>query len=195
MSIPDWIFLSVSTDQGNQVCVHYYSPDSQRLASRLPHLFVLLVLVLLFCCSIVLLKLRHNSKCQLKKKGQSTAIIAALILVFFICWTPYSITFIVKTFQSMDSNSPAMEDCEGRQWTASKITAVLGLLHCVVNPVIYLCLSEEFRSRVLTVIKFSACKMENNDVSLWDSSGVNGNASVQEEQGSLQPMNDIKQTI
>lgn len=37
--------------------------------------------------------------------------------------------------------------------------------------------------------------METNDVSLWDSSGVNDNASVQEEQGSLQPMNDIKQTI
>ncbi|XP_016379632.1 C-X-C chemokine receptor type 3.3 isoform X1 [Sinocyclocheilus rhinocerous] len=196
LSIPDLIFLSAITDQGKQECIHHYPPDSWRLASRLPHLFVLLVLVLLFCFSIILLKLRHSSKCQQKKKGQSTAIIAALVLVFFICWTPYSITFIVNTFQSMDSVSSAVEeDCEGRQWTASKITAVFGLLHCVVNPVIYFCLSKEFRRRVLTVIKFSACKMESNDVSLWDSSGVNGNASVQEEQGSLQPMNDIKQTI
>ncbi|XP_016357179.1 C-X-C chemokine receptor type 3-like isoform X2 [Sinocyclocheilus anshuiensis] len=196
LSIPDLIFLSAITDQGKQECIHHYPPDSWRLASRLPHLFVLLVLVLLFCFSIILLKLRHSSKCQQKKKGQSTAIIAALVLVFFICWTPYSITFIVNTFQSMDSISSAVEeDCEGRQWTASKITAVFGLLHCVVNPVVYFCLSKEFRSRVLTVIKFSACKMESNDVSLWDSSGVNGNASVQEEQGSLQPMNDIKQKI
>uniref|UniRef100_A0A8C1IWQ9 Chemokine (C-X-C motif) receptor 3, tandem duplicate 3 n=1 Tax=Cyprinus carpio TaxID=7962 RepID=A0A8C1IWQ9_CYPCA len=196
LSIPDLIFLSGSTDQGKQECIYHYPPDSWRLASRLPHLSVSLVLVLLFCFSIVLLKLQHSSKCQQKKKGQSTAIIAALVLVFFICWTPYSITFIVNTFQSKDSVSSAVEeDCEGRQWTASKITAVFGLLHCVVNPVIYFCLSKEFRHRVLTVIKFSACKMESNDVSLWDSSGVNGNASVQEEQGSLQPMNEITQTI
>ncbi|XP_026140321.1 C-X-C chemokine receptor type 3.3 [Carassius auratus] len=196
LCIPDLIFLSGSTDQSNQECMHHYRPDSWRLASRLPHLVVSVVLVLLFCFSIILLKLRHSSKCQQKKKGQSIAIIAVLILVFFLCWTPYSITFIVNTFQSKDGDSSAVEgDCEGRQWTASKIKAVFGLLHCVVNPVIYFCLSQEFRARVLNVIKFNACEMESNDVSLWDSSEVNGNASVQEKQGSLQHMNDIKQII
>ncbi|XP_016145278.1 C-X-C chemokine receptor type 3-like isoform X2 [Sinocyclocheilus grahami] len=198
LSIPNWIFLSPisGTNEGKRECIHSYTPDSWHLASRFPHLFVLPVLALLCCGSFVLLKLRHNSKCQQKKKGQRTAIIAVLVLVFFICWTPYNITFIVNTVQTSESISSAVaEECEGRQWAASKITAVFGLLHCVVNPVIYLCLSKEFRHRVLTMTKFSACKTESNDVSLWDSSVVIRNASVQEEQGSLQPMNDINSTI
>ncbi|XP_073703693.1 C-X-C chemokine receptor type 3.3 [Garra rufa] len=201
LSIPDLIFLSAisgSTGQGKMECIHFYPPDSWRLASRFPHLlsFVLLVLVLLGCCSFILLNIRHNPKCEQKKKGQKTAIIGALVLVFFICWTPYNITFIVNTFQPMNSISSAVgEECEERQWTASKITAVFGLLHCAVNPVIYLCLSKEFRRHALTMLKFSARKTERDDVSLWDSSDVNGNGSVQEEQGSLQPMNDIKPTV
>ncbi|XP_043117001.1 C-X-C chemokine receptor type 3.3 isoform X2 [Puntigrus tetrazona] len=194
LSVPDWIFLSVSSDHGKQECMHRYPPESWRLASRLPYLFVSLGLVLLFFCSMVLLNSRHNSKCREKKKGQSTAIVASLVLVFFVCWTPYSISFMVNTFRPTDSVSAAVaEDCVVRQWTSSKITAVFGLLHCVVNPVIYLCLSKEFQRRVLTLMRFSACNMENKDVSLWDSSGVKG--AVQEEQGSLQPMNEIKQTI
>ncbi|XP_077065947.1 C-X-C chemokine receptor type 3.3 isoform X2 [Siphateles boraxobius] len=191
LSIPDWIFLRPLKGE----CIHFYTPDSWRLASRFPHLVSFVVLVLLFCCFFVLLKLWHDSKCQ-KKKGRSTAVIAALVLAFFVCWTPYNITFIVNTAQPMESVSSAgADECKGRQWTASKITAIFGLLHCIVNPVIYLCLSKEFRRRALTIIKFSACKTDSNEVSLWDSSGVNSNASVQEEQGSLQPMNDIKPSI
>lgn len=194
LSIPDWIYLRpVRTVHGTAECIHYYPPDSCRLASRFPHLvsFGLPALVLLFCCSSVLVKLRHDSKCQ-QKKGRSIAVIAALALAFLICWTPYNVTFIVNTAQPVDSVSSAVADeCDGRQWTASKITAIFGLLHCVVNPVIYLCLSKEFRRRAWTMVKFSACETESNDVSLWDSSGVNRNVSVQEEQGSLQPMNNI----
>ncbi|XP_067305037.1 C-X-C chemokine receptor type 3.3 isoform X1 [Pseudorasbora parva] len=198
LSIPDWIFLrSISgrTGQGKGECIHFYPPDSWRLASRFPHLVSFVLLLLLGCFSIML-KLWHDSKCQQKKKGRSTSIIAALVLAFFVCWTPYNITFMVNTAQPVDSVSSAgTDECEGRQWTASKITAIFGLLHCIVNPVIYLSLSKEFRRRALTMIKFRACKTDSNDVSLWDSSGVNGNASVQEEQGSLQPMNDINPTI
>ncbi|XP_059363635.1 C-X-C chemokine receptor type 3-like [Carassius carassius] len=198
LSIPNWIFLGPirATNEGKKECIHFYRPGSHRFASRFPHLFVLPILVLLCCCSFILLKLRHNSKCQQKKKGQRAAIISVLVLVFFICWTPYNITFNVNTFQTAESISSAVaEECEGRQWTASKITAVFGLLHCVVNPVIYLCLSKEFRHRVLKMTKFSACKTESDDVSLWDSSVVNRNTSVQEEQGSLQPMNDMNSTL
>lgn len=192
LSVPDWIFLMHLKGKGE--CVHFYTPNSWRLASRFPHLVSFFLLVLLVCCFFVLLKLRQGSKCQ--KKGRSTAVIAALVLAFFVCWTPYNITFIVSTVQPVKSiSSGGADECEGRQWTASKITAIFGLLHCIVNPVIYLCLSREFRRRALTMIKFSACKTDSNEVSLWESSGVNGNASVQEEQGSLQPMNDIKPTI
>lgn len=195
LSIPDWIYLRpIRASQDTAEC--YYPPDACRLASRFPHIvsFVLPALVLLFCCSSILLKLRHNSKCQQKKKGRSTAVIAALVLAFFICWTPYNITFIVNTAQPVDSISSAgADDCVGRQWTASKITAIFGLLHCIVNPVIYLCLSKEFRQRTLTMIKFSTCETDSNEVSLWDSTEVNRNTSVQEQQGSLQPMNDINQ--
>ncbi|KAG1947800.1 C-X-C chemokine receptor type [Pimephales promelas] len=191
LSIPDWIFLK----HVRGTCIHFYTPDSWRLASRFPHIVSFVLLVLLFCCFFVLLKLRHNSKCQ-KKKGRSTAVTAVLVLAFFVCWTPYNITFIVNTAQPMISApSAGADECEGSQWTAIKITAIFGLLHCIVNPVIYLCFSKEFRRRALTLIKFSACKTDRNEVSLWDSSGVNGNASVQEVQGSLQPMNDIQPTI
>lgn len=186
LSIPDWICNS--TDQVKDERIYFYPYDSCHLSSRFPHYvsFVVGTLVLLFCCSSILLKLQRDSMCQQKKMGRKTVIIAVLVLVFLICWTPYSITLIVNTARPVHINSlTVVSECEWRQWTASKITAIFGLLHCAINPVIYFCFSKEFRRRALAVIKFNACESNNNDGSLWDSSGVNVNVTVQEEQGPL----------
>lgn len=70
----------------------------------------------------------------------------------------------------------------------------MGLLHCVIKPVIYFGLSKEFRRRAVTMVKFRGCETDSSDVSLWDCGEVDGSVQ-QEEQSSLRPMsNDIKQT-
>ncbi|TRY95587.1 hypothetical protein DNTS_018369 [Danionella cerebrum] len=190
LSTPDWIFLSSKEEQ----CDYSYPPDSWRLASRLPHhvCFLLATLVLLFCCSSILMKLWGSSKCKERKIGQRPTIIAALVVFFFIFWTPYSITFIVNTAQV---NRASVSECERSPWTASKITAFFGLFHCVVNPVIYLCLSKTFRQQVLTMLKFRDTEKNRKEFSLWDSCGEIGNASLHEEQGPLQALSDISPTV
>ncbi|XP_051575002.1 C-X-C chemokine receptor type 3.3 [Myxocyprinus asiaticus] len=203
LSIPDWLYLKVisdETDHAKMECNHSYTFDSCRLASRLLHLvvgFTLPALVLLFCCSCILLKLRHTSSGLQKKKDRRTHVLVALVVAFFISWMPYNIVLIKDTAQPVNNVSiTGAERCEGRQWTASNATAILGLLHCVVSPVIYLFLSKEFRRRALAMVKFSGCETDSSDFSLWDSAGLNDSTYVQqEEQGSLQPMNDIIQTI
>ncbi|XP_052000076.1 C-X-C chemokine receptor type 3-like [Xyrauchen texanus] len=202
LSIPDWINLkaiSDQTDHGKWECNYSYSSDSWRLASRLLHLvvgFTLPALVILFCCSCILLNLRQACNGIQKKKDKRTHVLVALVLAFFISWTPYTIALIVDTAQPVDNvSTTGAERCDGRRWTASKATDILGLLHCVVNPVIYLCLSKEFKRRTLALVKFSGCDTDSNDVSLWDTVGVNDSTNVQEkEQGSLQLMNGITQT-
>ncbi|XP_005173552.2 C-X-C chemokine receptor type 3.3 isoform X1 [Danio rerio] len=202
LSIPEWIFLksiSDSTDQVKDECIYFYPDDSWHRSSRFPHhvIFGVGTLVLLFCCTSIMLKLQRESMCQQKKIGRKTAIIAVLVLVFLICWTPYSIAFIVNTGARPVHIDPLTgeSECEWRQWTASKITAIFGLLHCTINPVIYFCFSKEFRRRSQAVIKFNACESNNNDGSLWDSTADNVNTTVQEEQGPLQQVNELKPKV
>ncbi|XP_052003401.1 C-X-C chemokine receptor type 3-like isoform X2 [Xyrauchen texanus] len=202
LSIPDWLYLKVisdETDHAKMECNHSYCFDSYHLASRLLQLvvgFTLPALVLLFCCSCILLKLCHTSS-GLQKKDRRTHVLVALVVAFFISWMPYNIVLIKDTAQTLTNVSiTGAERCEGRRWTASNATTVLGLLHCVVSPVIYLFLSKEFRRRTLAIIKFTGCETDSNDFSLWDSAELNDSTYVQrEEQVSLQPMNDIKQTM
>uniref|UniRef100_A0A8K9VCF6 G-protein coupled receptors family 1 profile domain-containing protein n=1 Tax=Oncorhynchus mykiss TaxID=8022 RepID=A0A8K9VCF6_ONCMY len=102
LSIPDWHFLeSVRDTRRDKVeCVHNYSSLSQswfdwRLASRLLYHtvgFLLPSAVLLFCYSCCL-----QCGSQGLQKQRAVRVILVLVLVFFLCWTPYNITLMVDT--------------------------------------------------------------------------------------------------
>ncbi|KAL7886535.1 hypothetical protein AOLI_G00042560 [Acnodon oligacanthus] len=199
LSIPDWIYLIANSNAslgGKTECVHSYR-DRRRLALRLLYHvvgFLLPAMVLFYCYSCILLWLQKG--CQGLQKLRATRIILALVVVFFICWMPYNITLFVDTIQSAPIDSTEQfEGCKHSKWTAVNIAAVLGFLHCCLNPFVYFSLSRKFRRWVLTVLRCDGWSLDNRNDSLWELEQVDERASAStEEKGSLNQMKALGQT-
>lgn len=169
LSIPDWIFLEdVEDDRRNtRECIrNYFKFSSQieiigdwRLASRLIyHIagFLLPSVVLIFCYTCILRRLRCGTHGLQKQKA--FRVILAVVLVFFLCWTPYHITLMVDTLQSGNSS----ETCGVRSYLekAKTITSSVGYLHCSLNPILYAFVGVKFRRQLLNILRSLGCKLK-----------------------------------
>ncbi|XP_063734426.1 C-X-C chemokine receptor type 3.1 isoform X2 [Eleginops maclovinus] len=165
LSLPDWIFYEAVMDSRRVTrteCVpNFNRHDPQRvfrweLASRLLyHIagFLLPSAVLIFCYSCILHRLRCGS--QGLQKQKAFRIIVAVVVVFFISWTPYHITLMVDTFHSEDS-------C-GVQLSLQKamlVTSTLGYLHCSLNPILYAFVGVKFRRQLVDVLRYMGCQLK-----------------------------------
>uniref|UniRef100_A0A673LBK3 C-X-C chemokine receptor type 3 n=1 Tax=Sinocyclocheilus rhinocerous TaxID=307959 RepID=A0A673LBK3_9TELE len=160
LSIPDWKFLVATEDSRRQdktQCVPDYQSGSWLLVTRLLyHIlgFILPALIMLFCYSCILLRLRRGSQCMQKKRA--IRVIIALVLAFFISWTPYNITLIVDTIQTnWTLNTSNQTSCESATAldVALTATSTLGYLHCCVNPVLYAFVGVKFRQHLLDMLR------------------------------------------
>ncbi|CAM4699500.1 unnamed protein product [Leuciscus chuanchicus] len=158
LSIPDWIFLVDFEDSRRQdkiECVPFYPSDDWRLYSRLLyHIlgFVFPAIMMLFCYSCILLRLRRGSQGMQKKRA--IRVIIALVLAFFISWTPYNITLIVDT---MKNNETISNQTSCGSTTALDValtaTSTLGYLHCCINPMLYAFVGVKFRQHLLDMLR------------------------------------------
>ncbi|KAM7383219.1 hypothetical protein PAMP_002890 [Pampus punctatissimus] len=165
LSIPDWIFLTdLEDDRRNKTeCVrNYYKFGTQvvgdwRLASRMIyHIlgFLLPSAILIFCYSCILRRLRCGN--QGFQKQRAFRVIMAVVLVFFLCWTPYNITLMVDTLQSNNKS----ETCSVRTSLekAKIVTSSVGYLHCSLNPILYAFVGVKFRRQLLDILRSLGCK-------------------------------------
>lgn len=197
LSIPDWIFLEALTDDRRKKteCVHNFlkfdslpkdalqvsrSVGDWRLASRLLYHIVGFLLpsaILIFCYSCILRRLRCGSRGLEKQKA--FRVIMAVVVVFFLCWTPYNITLIVDTVSSGSSN----ETCGVRSSLekARIITSTIGYLHCSLNPILYAFVGVKFRRQLMNILRSLGCKMKtihqsSRRSSIWSESGDTSNS-------------------
>ncbi|XP_054477521.1 C-X-C chemokine receptor type 3.1 [Anoplopoma fimbria] len=167
LSIPDWIFLDAVMNPRTEkaLCVrNYHKFDSGsvihwRLASHLIfHIvgFLLPSAILIFCYSCILRRLRCGS--QGLQKQKAFKVIVAVVVVFFLCWTPYNITLMVDTFHSSKIN----ETCGVRTSleTAKMVTSSVGFLHCSLNPILYAFVGVKFRRQLLDILRSLGCKLK-----------------------------------
>nr|XP_046158894.1 C-X-C chemokine receptor type 3-like [Oncorhynchus gorbuscha] len=185
------------TSQDKQKCVHNYPSLSQsgfdwRLASRLLYHtvgFLLPSAVLLFCYSCILLQ-RGSQGLQKQRAGR---VILALVLVFFLCWTPYNITLMVDTFQGRPGE-PVSGSCENGRTAVENslvVTFALACLHACLNPVLHLRLCRNFRR--LDMVKCVEGVQNDPKLSLWDSGVFEDSPDQAEEKGTLNPMTTMGQ--
>lgn len=194
LSIPDWLYLQTSSRGDKIECVHGYLSDERRLAFRLLYHvvgFLLPVAVLLYSYCFVFLKPQKGS--QGLQKLKAVRVTLALVVAFFICWTPYNITLLVDTVKPASSD-PTEPQCG---WTAVNVTAVLGFLHCCFNPFIYFGLCGKFQRWVLTLLRCGGYSLDKGDIfSLWDSEQVDKSASTSpEEKQWAQSLTDLGQSV
>ncbi|XP_028985919.1 C-X-C chemokine receptor type 3.1 isoform X2 [Betta splendens] len=168
LSIPDWIFLEDVEDKARGIkimCIRNYSKIGAdavyqwRLASRqLYHVvgFLLPSAILVFCYSCILWQLRCGT--QGLQKQKAFRVIMAVVVVFFLCWTPYNITLMVDTLHWNSSN----ETCGVRTslQVALTVTSSLGYLHCSLNPILYAFVGVKFRRQLLHILSSLGCKLK-----------------------------------
>ncbi|KAJ8354737.1 hypothetical protein SKAU_G00223040 [Synaphobranchus kaupii] len=186
LSIPDWVFLESVVDHrrgGILECTHNYlrfhaSVQDWRLASRLLyHIigFLLPSVVMVFCYSCILLRLRGGS--QGPQKQKAIRVILTLVVAFFISWTPYNITMLVETIQTNQTQSN--QTCESKTAldVSLTVTSTLGYLHCCLNPMLYAFVGVKFRCHLIDMLNALGCKMKGHvrptprRSSVWSESG------------------------
>ncbi|XP_056125895.1 C-X-C chemokine receptor type 3.1 [Rhinichthys klamathensis goyatoka] len=162
LSIPDWKFLTDYADSRRQdkiECVPFYPSDNWHLYSRLLyHIlgFALPAIMMLFCYSCILLRLRRGSQGMQKKRA--IRVIIALVLAFFISWTPFNITLIIDTIKNNLKNNQTIsyqKSCDSTTAldVALTATSTLSYLHCCVNPVLYAFVGVKFRQQLLDILR------------------------------------------
>ncbi|CAJ1062617.1 C-X-C chemokine receptor type 3.1 isoform X2 [Xyrichtys novacula] len=189
LSIPDWYFLEAVGDPLRNIktkCVRNYfashvSVDNWRLGSRLLYHIVGFLLpsaVLVFCYSCILRRLQCGS--QGLQKQKAFRVIMAVVVVFFLCWTPYNITLMVDTLHSN-------KDCGIRESMEKAIivTSSLGYLHCSLNPILYAFVGVKFRRQLVDILRSLGCKLKTSAQlrsasskrsSFWSESGNTSNS-------------------
>ncbi|XP_063343682.1 C-X-C chemokine receptor type 3-like [Pelmatolapia mariae] len=167
LSIIDWIFLEEMFDdrRGRRECVHNYrkfdvdAEDSWRLASRMIYLIVGFVLpsgVMIFCYSRILDQLRCGA--QSLQKQRAFKVIVAVVVVFFICWTPYNITLLVETIH-FDNNKTETYSGTTSLEKAKTVTTCMGIIHCCLNPILYAFVGVKFRRQLMSILRSLGCKV------------------------------------
>ncbi|KAJ8287718.1 hypothetical protein COCON_G00003770 [Conger conger] len=176
LSIPDWVFLKSISDPktgGRLACTHNFDTGAQdwRLASRLLYHvvgFLLPSAVMVYCYSCILLRLRGGS--QGPQKQKAIRVISALVVVFFISWTPYNIALLADTVRS-SSTSKAGVVCESRGAALDVslvVTAALGRLQSCLKPALYACLCVNFRHHLLDKLRRRSGAAADKELALWD---------------------------
>ncbi|XP_007250941.3 C-X-C chemokine receptor type 3 [Astyanax mexicanus] len=159
LSVPDWIYLQASSDSrrgGKTECTHWYPSNTWRIFFRcLYHVvgFFIPAKVLLVCYTRILLRLQRGSQ-RGAQKQRAMRVILALVVAFFICWTPYNLVLIVDTLHTNQSiNSSSSCDTNTALDIAITATSTLGYLHCCMNPVLYAFVGVKFRRHLLEMAR------------------------------------------
>lgn len=161
LSTPDWIFLEAVTSGylNKTECVRNYSLETVegwRLGSRLLyHIlgFLLPSTVMIFCYSCILRRLQCGN--QSLQKQKAFRVIVAVVVVFFLCWTPYNVTLMVDTLYK-DRSCAVQESLQ----KALTVTHSIGYLHCSLNPILYAFVGVKFRRRLLDILRCLGCKLK-----------------------------------
>ncbi|XP_048880285.1 C-X-C chemokine receptor type 3-like [Brienomyrus brachyistius] len=174
LSIPDWVFLEQQYRERFKTlkCDYNYKGYSTNgsslcLASHLLYFtlgFLIPTVVMIFSHVSILLLL--HSKSQKLQTQKSLLLIRALVVSYFICWTPFSITLMVDTMyrrKDLDySETPVALS------KALVLTTALCYLHTLLNPILYTCLCVNFRQHVLHRLRLSSTSPPDHQISLWD---------------------------
>ncbi|XP_040850283.1 C-C chemokine receptor type 2 [Ochotona curzoniae] len=110
---------------------------------------ILPLLVMVICYSGIL---RTLLRCRNeKRRHRAVRLIFAIMIVYFLFWTPYNIVLLLNNFQE----AFGLNNCDSSNQLdqAMQVTETLGMTHCCINPVIYAFVGEKFRRYLSTFFR------------------------------------------
>lgn len=156
--------MSHQEPTGKTTCMEY--PNFEKM-KHLPYIllgacflgYYIPLIIMLYCYSQISIKL-----CQATKKNplsektgtnkKATNTIILVIVVFFICFTPYHVAIT----QHMIKKLIYEPDCDEQQLfqVALHITVCLMNLNCCLDPLIYFCACKGYKNQVLKILRRQA---------------------------------------
>lgn len=184
LTIPDWVSLTYSEEynmDGNKVCscIANSYKSKWHVPSRVMHhvTFLLPVIALIFFFYYILMRLQESNTAP--EKFKPIVLLLTLVVVFFLCWTPYNITLIVDTWTGRSKPHVAQKN-------ALLATLALACIHACLPPLVYFALCEKFQEKTLGIFR---CRKEECKGDLWEL-GV-GTEDVPEQSRNLDEMKQI----
>ncbi|XP_034340046.1 C-C chemokine receptor type 5 [Arvicanthis niloticus] len=147
-SLPEIIFTRSQKEGSHYTCSPHFPHTQYHFWKNFQTLkmvilsLILPLLVMVICYSGILHTLfRCRNE---KKRDRAVRLIFAIMIVYFLFWTPYNIVLLLTTFQEFFGLSNCSSS--NRLDQAMQVTETLGMTHCCLNPVIYAFVGEKFRN-------------------------------------------------
>ncbi|XP_039613996.1 C3a anaphylatoxin chemotactic receptor-like [Polypterus senegalus] len=139
MCLPIVIHKEEKFSSNSTYCVYNQTPQSKKAMVFTRVIFGFLVPFFIICVSYTLITLKVKNS-QFGKSRKTFKVILAVIVAFFICWTPYHIIDILN-IQDM---SVEMEETIV---SLDHFTICLTYFNSCLNPFLYVFMGPEFRSK------------------------------------------------
>ncbi|XP_034548787.1 chemokine-like receptor 1 [Notolabrus celidotus] len=151
LSFPSAIFREVHTHMGRTICFNNYTWDQYShktvAVSRFLAGFIMPFVIIIFCYSIIILKLRTN---RMTKSSKPFKVMTALVAAFFVCWLPYHVFVLLELNQQNYDHNILI--------TGLKVGASLAAANSFLNPVLYVFMGNDFKQKFKNSV---LSKMEN----------------------------------
>ncbi|XP_026782547.3 C-C chemokine receptor type 4 [Pangasianodon hypophthalmus] len=157
-SFPELLYLGVE-ENGSKLYCSAYPNDGSHREYRIAAFIKMNVLGLLiplsivgFCYSMVirrLLMLRTSKKLAIR-------LVAAVMVVFFCCWTPYNFVAFLK---ALELRGILSSECEfgKRIQLMLQVTEAVAYSHSCLNPFLYVFVGEKFRRHLARLLRQTPC--------------------------------------
>ncbi|XP_020485545.2 chemerin-like receptor 1 [Labrus bergylta] len=136
LTLPSLIFRQITVSGSVTQCYTGYMGHSRHRAVVLIRFicgFLIPFLMMVFCCSVLSVKLSRLTK----KSTKPYKVMAALILSFFFCWVPYHSFVLLE----LDLNNQSLEVLQ----TGLKVGATLASANSFISPVLYVFIGNDFK--------------------------------------------------
>ncbi|KAM9114201.1 C-X-C chemokine receptor type 3-like [Pangshura tecta] len=161
LTVPDFLYLEVKKDYRLNItlCSHNFSTNTSRhwktALSMCYHMlgFFLPLGAMLYSYTCIIHTLLRS---QGFHKHKAMRVILTVVVVFFVCWTPYHLALLANTLIDLQVVG---RDCarEANLDIVMSVTASLGYFHCCLNPLLYAFVGIKFRNKFLELLGHVGC--------------------------------------
>nr|XP_009686125.1 PREDICTED: C-C chemokine receptor type 5-like [Struthio camelus australis]XP_009686126.1 PREDICTED: C-C chemokine receptor type 5-like [Struthio camelus australis] len=146
VSLPGFFFHKSQKEISRYTCSAHY-PIGDNINWKYFYTLTMNILGLIVPMIIMIFSysqiLKTLMRCRNEKKQKAVRLIFVIMIFYFIFWAPFNITSFLYTFQP----SFSLNTCEisGQLGKAIQVTETISMIHCCINPVIYVFVGEKFR--------------------------------------------------
>ncbi|XP_026209631.1 chemokine-like receptor 1 [Anabas testudineus] len=136
LTLPSMIFRQITVHGPVTLCYTNYMGQVSHKAVVLTRFicgFLIPLLIIVFCCSVLGVKLSSLTV----KSTKPYKVMTALILSFFFCWVPYHSFVLLE----LDINNHSLEVIR----TGLKVGATLAAANSFISPVLYVFIGNDFK--------------------------------------------------